>query len=597
MLVPVPNPPSRRNFVSFRFNDQAQLRFAIPSIRVLAIAGLALLQLALAGCTRNQADVADLDRSKSPREATSLPPAFQFTDVTSKWGVDFTYRNGFEHENYTILESLGGGIGVIDYDRDGRADLFCPGGGTFAEQQTVGLPAELYRNIDGQHMIAVAQPARSNIPRYYSHGASVADYDGDGFSDVLVTGYGGLQLWQNQGDGTFLEAQQATALIDNSWSSSAAWADYNNDGVLDLYVAHYVDWSFSNHPICRGRTADERDICAPREYSGLPDSLYLGNGDGTFSDATEAWQLQSDGKGLGVVAADFDNNGFVDVYVANDTVNNFLYANSGSGPLTDVGAIAGVATDKFGIPNGSMGVDVIDFNHDGLTDIWVTNYEREDFALYRSEGPASFLHVSDILGLNVLGGLFVGFGTVCSDFDLDGREDILVNNGHVILYPTISTRAQLPVAMHADEKRFRRAEFNDDSYMMQPHEGRGLALADIDSDGDLDPIFSNLNARLGLLTNDLLAPANWLQVRLVGTKSARDAIGAQVMLSVGEQQLLRIRKGGGSYLSTSQEALAWGLGGHDKVDRLTVRWPSGGETTLVDVNSNQVLVLVEPNDG
>ncbi len=565
----------------------------------LVFAASLLIQLfVLAGCKSeskpSQADAERLGKEANKTPTSGSQSAFRLTEVTKQLGVEFAYQNGQEAQQYTILESLGGGVGVLDYDRDGRPDLFCPGGGTFGDRQTMGLPSQLFRNLDGQKMTAVGPAARSTTARHYSHGACIADYDGDGYSDVLVTGYGGLQLWHNLGDGTFVEAQIATGLTDTLWSSSAAWADFDNDGVLDLYVAHYVDWSYENHPFCRGRTATERDICAPREFNGLPDSLFLGNGDGTFRDASEQWQLRPDGKGLGVVVADFDGNGFVDVYVANDTTNNFLYVNTGQAPFLESGSIAGVATDKFGIPNGSMGVDVIDFNRDGQPDIWVTNYEREDFALYRNEGPASYLHVSDILGLNVLGGLFVGFGTVTSDLDLDGREDILVNNGHVILYPTISPRAQLPIAMRAEEKRFMRVTFDQDDYMMQPHEGRGLALADWDSDGDLDPIYSNINAPLAILRNDSTSTANWLQMRLVGTRSARDAIGAQVTAIVDGHPLLRVRKSGGSYLSTSQEALAWGLGTHSTVDRLTIRWPSGLETTLENVPANQSLVMVEP---
>ncbi len=557
--------------------------------------------LVTSGCNRNEkAEVTpSIEKTRKPDKAsTSLEKSpFNLVDVTAQWNVNFTYKNGFEQQQYTILESLGGGVGVLDFDRDGRADMFCPGGGTFADKTTVGFPSQLYRNIDGAKMSVVGPMARSTDALHYSHGASVADFDGDGFSDVLVTGYGGLQLWHNQGDGTFIDCHQESGMNDTLWSSSAGWADFNNDGILDLYVAHYVNWSFENNPFCRGRTPDERDICPPREFSGLPDILYMGNGDGTFRDASAEWQLRTDAssKGLGVVIADFDRNGFVDVYVANDTTNNFLYSNSGKPPFSEVGAIAGVATDKFGIPNGSMGVDVVDFNRDQQLDIWVTNYEREDFAMYRNEGPASYLHVSDILGLNVLGGLFVGFGTVCSDIDLDGREDILVNNGHVIMYPTISPRAQRPVAIRGDEKRFQRISLEEGNYMTQPHEGRGLALADLDNDGDTDPIFSNLNAPLAILRNDSPpAGSNWLQVRLIGTKSARDAIGAEATAAVGDIRMLRVRKGGGSYLSTSQEALTWGLGRHNKIDQLTIRWPSGAETKLTDVPSNQLLTLVEP---
>ena len=374
-----------------------------PCCNGLLIIAAFLEILALSGCRSERSESAPAIKvnPNAPSKGASLEnAAFRFTDITKQLGVDFVYQNGYEQQNYTILESLGGGIGVLDYDRDGRADFFCPGGGTFKDKQTIGFPAELFRNLDGLRFTATGSLARSNASGHYSHGACVADYDGDGFPDVLVTGYGGLQFWRNEGDGTFLECQNESGLDDTLWSSSAGWGDFNNDGVLDLYVAHYVNWSFDNNPPCRGRTPDERDICPPREFAGLPDILYMGNGDGTFSDASAQWQLRTDAssKGLGVVIADFDRNGFVDIYVANDTTNNFLYSNSGQAPFTEVGAVAGVATDKIGIPNGSMGVEVIDFNRDGQLDIWVTNYEREDFALYRNEGPASFLHVSDILG-------------------------------------------------------------------------------------------------------------------------------------------------------------------------------------------------------
>jgi len=531
------------------------------------------------------------------QEDQSGPSAFQLTDVTNQWGVDFSYRNGEDKGHYAIIESLGGGLAVLDFDRDGRPDLFCPGGGTFKDEVPVGFPGQLFRNLDAVEMRAVADEAGEGFPaRCYNHGAFAADFNNDGFPDVLVTGYGGLHLWQNQGDGTLIEVHSPAGLDDRQWSSAAGWGDFNNDGALDLYVAHYVDWSFDNHPFCRDRSAVERDICPPREFAGLPDTLYLSNQDGTFRDATEQSQLRGDGKGLGVLVADLDNNGLVDIYVANDTTDNFLYTNDGDASFREIATIAGVATDRTGVPNGSMGVDLLDFNQSGRPDIWVTNYEREDFALYRNEGPGAFLHVSDIAGLNVLGGLFVGFGTVCADLDLDGQEDIMVNNGHVIIHPTSSPRAQLPLVMMANNRRFQRMRFEDVSYMMMPHEGRGLALADLDGDGDLDAIFSNLNAPLAILRNDLLSPSNWLQVHLVGTRSARDAIGAAVTATVGDRQLLRMRKGGGSYMSTSQEALAWGLGAAQRVEKLTVRWPSGTETILENIDGNQTLVLVEPLD-
>jgi enediyne biosynthesis protein E4 len=568
-------------------------------LRALSFGSVFVLLAAL-GCKDRKASdtLQSLDAGSSSTVPThpTAPPLFQFVNVTKDWSVDFTYRNGESRDEFTILESLGGGVGVIDFDRDGFQDLFCPGGGDFIDKKIVGLPSELFRNLEGKKMKAVGvEAANGLIANHYSHGAFIADFDGDGFSDVLVTGFGGLQLWQNQGDGTFRECHAECGLRDTQWSSAAGWGDFDNDGDLDLYVAHYVNWSFENHPYCRRPGSTERDICPPRSYDGIPDILYTNNGDGTFTDATQQYGMLSDptSKGLGVLIADFDGNGFVDVYVANDTTNNFYYANSGKQPFEEIATIAGVAADKAGIPNGSMGLDVIDHDQNGRPEIWVTNYEREDFALYRNEGKNAFLHVSDIMGLNVLGGLFVGFGTCTADFDLDGREDILVNNGHVIRFPTASPRKQHPILMAAKEKRFVNVAFPADSFMMEPHDGRGLALADLDQDGDLDPVFSCMNSPLSILNNRSPEKLNWLQVRLIGTRSARDAIGASVTAQIGDRKLMRIRKGGGSYMSTSQEALAWGLGNHSSVDKLTVTWPSGTQTVIENVASNQLLTIVE----
>lgn len=534
----------------------------------------------------------------SEGQRSAVPQTIRLQEMTSRLGMEFEYRNGEETANCTILESLGGGVALLDYDADGWIDLFCPGGGTFEGTNVVGYPGDLFRNLNAERLVSVGGHAGDGFqPRTYTHGAHVGDYDADGFADVLVTGYHGLQLWRNQGDGTFEEVHQGAELEDPLWSSSAAWADINGDGLLDLYVAHYVNWSFENHPFCRGRTAEERDICPPRDYDPLPDSLYLSRGDGTFEDATSTWRLSSGGKGLGVVAADFDDNGHIDIYVANDTVNNYFYSNSGDAPLRESAMLGGVAADKAGIPNGSMGVDVIDFDRNGRPDIWVTNYEREDFALYRNEGPGAFLHVSDIAGLNVLGGLFVGFGTVAADLDLDGDEDILVNNGHVILYPTASPRKQLPLVLSSHRGRFHRLVYDESNYVMQPHEGRGLALGDLDRDGDLDAVYANINAPVAVLENLSKEDQHWLQIELVGSKSNRDAVGAKAELYRGDERLVRIRKGGGSYLSSSYSALAWGLGEDATIERLVVRWPSGQITELKDVRADQILRLVESDES
>jgi enediyne biosynthesis protein E4 len=565
------------------------------------------------GC--NKADpentVTDLQKNSDAKssDARGTASPIQLLDVSSTVGLDFVYRNGEDQNQSTILESLGGGVGVIDFDLDGWPDLFFPGGGTFADSTVVGVASELFRNQAGVRFVRLGTLAGNGFTsEHYTHGAFVADYNNDGFPDVLVSGYGGLQLWENHGDGTFEDVHQTALLLDDKWSSGAGWGDFNNDGSLDLYVAHYVNWSFANHPNCPGPVHGQRDICPPRSFEGIPDMLYLGQGDGTFLDVSQEWQLRTDGsKGLGVLIADLDENGFVDAYVANDTTNNYLYSNTGAAPFQEVASLAGVAADKAGIPNGSMGLDVCDFNQNGRPDIWVTNYEREDFALYRNEGPNAFLHVSDITGLNVLGGLFVGFGTVCSDLDLDTLEDIVVNNGHVILYPTASPRKQRPVVMLSKGRRFERVVFSDDSYLHQSHDGRGLVTVDFDNDGDLDLVFSNMNSSAALIRNDTLSnsPKNagrtdskhhWLQVGLVGTEANRSAIGAVVSVEVDGKALYRFKKGGGSYMSTSQDEQSFGLGAASTISNLTVKWPSGKITTLTNVAANQKLLVVEPSD-
>lgn len=567
--------------------------------RLLPVWSAALL-VTIGGCRSESTSpslAVDGANSAELASATAVG-SIQLKEVTDDTGVVFEYRNGEEANHYAILESLGGGVGIVDFDRDGRPDLFCAGGGSFAGETVLGLPGGLFRNLGGLQMHDVSAPAGEGFAsRCYSHGVVAGDYNNDGFDDVLVTGYGGVQLWENRGDGTFAEVHAEVGLDDASWSSAAAWADLNGDGHLDLYVAHYVNWSFENHPFCRGRHPDERDICAPREFAPLPDVFYFNNGDGTFRDATAEVGLRNDGKGLGVLAADLDLDGHVDIYVANDTTENFLYINDGSGKLKELARFSGVAADHSGIANGSMGVDLLDFDHSGRPDIWVTNYEREDFALYRNEGSGAFLHVSGIAGLNVLGGLFVGFGTVCADFDLDGDEDILVNNGHVIRYPTASPRHQLPLVLESRNSRFQRLQYPSDSYLGTAHEGRGLAAGDLDGDGDLDPVFSSLNAPVAVLRNDAPQGAQWLQVELIGTVSNRDAIGAVATLRTSGKSLVRHKKSGGSYLSTNQNMLFWGLGDAAEIESLHIRWPSGRESVIERPTPGQRLRVVEPADA
>lgn len=536
--------------------------------------------------------------------AANSPPgtSAKFVDVTDSAQVAFTYRNGEEAGHFAILESLGGGVVLLDFDNDGALDLFFPGGGSYGPDQAIlGRSPALFRNdrFRGDGSLRYANhtgPAGLVVaPNYYSHGAAAGDYDQDGHADLLVTGYGGVMLYRNQGDGTFQEVSQAAGLEDPHWSSSAAWGDVNGDGILDLYIAHYVNWSFANHPFCAGLSPQQRDVCAPKQFEGLPDVLYFGRGDGTFADASRQAGLRSGGKGLGVLMADIDADGDLDIYVANDTVDNFLYRNKGGGQFEEIGQESGTAVNDMGTPDGSMGVDLIDFNGDGRPDLWVANYENESFALYRNEGNCQFLHVSRPTGVSAVGGLSVGFGTVCFDFDGDGDEDVFVANGHVVRFPINAPLRQLPLLLENQSgKRFVNVAPGAGTYLSTPHIGRGVATGDLDGDGDLDLVVSHLNEPVSVLLNETANGNGWFRVRLIGTHSHRDAVGARLRLRTSAGDQWRQIKGGGSYLSQSDMRASWGVPQGASVSGLTIYWPAGGVQEISTITGNRALTVIEP---
>ena len=504
-------------------------------------------------------------------------------------GIHFEFSSGRSVGEFAIIESLGGGVGVIDFDKDGRPDLLFAGGGSLANKTVSSRPCGLYRNLGDMRFEDVTQAAGSSARACFTHGIFPADMDNDGFDDVAISGYGGVQILHNQGDGTFLALPLLVTHPEFPWSSSLAWADFDRDGALDLYVAHYVNWSWNNHPSCAGAVVP-REVCAPRDFAAVGDAIFFADSAGGFRREDRSIGLVDAGKGLGVVASDVDLDGDVDIYVANDTTDNFLYINDGTGHFQESAVLAGVAGDERGVSTGSMGTLVFDADQDGLPDVWTVNFERELFGLYRNDGGGLFTHVSRAVGLASIGGDFVGFGTVAIDYDQDGDLDLVVSNGHVSYASPNAPFKQLPLLLENNRGRFSRVHSSQDYFAMS-HSGRGLASADLDGDGVLDLVVSHLEEPVSVLRGHCKVSNPAIQLHLIGTSSNRDAVGAVVRLS--DKRIL-MHNGGGSYLSSSDPAIWLTALTPGAQHHIQVVWPSGKENDYVVSSDVGEFTIVEP---
>ncbi len=534
-----------------------------------------------------------------------------FRDVTSASGLDFTYKNGEEADQFTILESLGGGVALIDYDGDGQLDIFVTGGGYFdgPEKKNIkGHPCKLYRNLGGwKFQDVTAQVGLDRGTWWYSQGVAVADYDRDGFPDLLVTGYGRMALFRNEPDGKkgrrFVDVTEKLGLRNDAWSTSAGWADLDGDGFPDLYVCHYLNWSFDNHPLCKGNIPGvKQDVCSPQYFKPLVHALFRNEQGKAFRNVSADHGFKAEGCGLGVLLADWNDDGRPDIYVANDTNSNFLYFNRGGGKLEESAVPAGAAMDETGHRNGSMGLDAADFDGSGRPSLWVTVFQYEQHALYKNLGRELFHHDSRAAGIASLSNQFVGFGTGFLDANNDGWEDIFIAHGHVFRFPAGISKSPKQRAVllqnvaQNGRRRFHDASAQGGEFFQTPALGRGVAIGDLDNDGWPDLIVSHNNSPVTLLRNEAaLGPAKshrWLGVKLFG-REGRDAVGSTVIVQGTTRKLTRFAKGGGSYLSANDPRLLFGLGDSEQVQSVTVKWSWGPTQTWDNLEPNHYWDLHE----
>jgi enediyne biosynthesis protein E4 len=540
--------------------------------------------------------------------APSAQSAVTFENVATAIGLTFTHTNGASAEKY-LAETMGSGAAFLDYDNDGWIDLFVVDGGSVAAPVgTSGARHRLFHN-EGVSAGALAKagnavfkdvtPGSGIRHREYGMGACAGDVDGDGRTDLYVTNYGPNTLLRNAGNGVFTDITRTARVGLDGWSTSCAFVDVDRDGDLDLFSANYLDAPKSRNPFCGDPQRRIRVYCHPLNYPGLPSVLYRNDGTGVFTDVSaEAGIAKYVGNGLGVAVGDYDDDGWPDVFVANDAVPNFLFHNDGQGRFTEVGLAAGVAVGRDGKARAGMGTEFADYNGDGRLDLVVTNHEFETHSLFRNDGKGSFSDSSVEAGIASPTLPFVGFGVAFFDADNNGYPDLAIVNGHVIdntaIFRPGSTHAQRRLLFHSTNgRRFTEVSRQSGPGFATQTVGRTLLAGDIDNDGDVDLIVTNNGGALDVLRNNSGRERHALEVRVVGVRGNRNGIGARVTITAQGRTDMREVKSGSSYLGQNDLRVHFGVGEARQIERLDVRWPDGQVETIRDVAADQIVTVTE----
>ncbi len=524
------------------------------------------------------------------QKSTPIHESVKFTDITKEVDIQFRDENGESGKKY-FIEPLGRGLALFDYDNDDDLDLYLVNGCDLpAAISSTPQTNVLYRNDDGKFIDVTSNASVGDTG--YGLGCCTGDYNNDGYIDLYVTNFGFNLLYKNNGDGTFSDVTDQARVGGNQLSSGCAFIDYDVDGYLDLYVVNYVQFDTNENPICTRKAI--QTYCTPETLDAEADILYRNNGDGTFTDVTKkAGITSSPGKGLGIVCGDVDNDGDVDIFVANDTTPNQLYLNNGNGTFSEDALFAGVALSEDGRAFSGMGTNLGDYDNDGFLDIIITNFQDQVNNLYHNTQNGFFNDVSFTTGIGEKSLPYLAWGVDFVDFNNDGWQDIFVANGHlddnIAKVDPVGTYEQ-PNQIYWNNQD---NSFNVSQISRSPSSSRGSAFGDIDNDGDVDIMIANIKDTPNVLRNDGGNSQNWVTIKLVGSHCSRDAFGARVTLTTGELTQIREVRSGSGYLSQNDTRLHFGLADAERIDSISVRWVCGKTEKLKNVHANQFLVIKE----